>query len=444
MSTLATDTPLSGTTRVLLTLRIPLVLGLLVGAYFVVRVPLRGQSAVAVEESATADPADPTSAASAQETSPADSPTSEISTEDGGIPAEDVELQFDASLVSTPEDPIPDFDADVAIHDQANQAPTEKTDQESTVASPDHSDPDDHEDQEGLEGSKLAASADTDDTASVEKASDQGFDPIDGDAQASSAASVSPAPTESTGDDPWSFTESAHEVASEPTGTEPTDTEPTVPEPPADTFSEPSTFASDTPADEPSAETESPATPADDEPDGVTTDNPGETTAPVEDGDNPSAAEEVTQTLTPESTSTPTQPRTRVLPEVSEEKPPTIKITTKSDTNHSTATTSPSRPTLTAPAATTNRSPDVEEPESEVSAEPKLQLTNPKQNPGPVYFLLDRQVHSLHPGQTLILTGSRTWTIRFDRGGTLGEFRRPLSSGAYQFQVDRTAGWTLR
>ncbi len=70
-----------------------------------------------------------------------------------------------------------------------------------------------------------------------------------------------------------------------------------------------------------------------------------------------------------------------------------------------------------------------------------IQITNPSDHEYAVSFLLNKQVATLQPGQTLTHPAAPA-TIHFDRGGTLGDVQRELVSGRYQFVVSE-AGWAL-
>ncbi|HZY84278.1 MAG TPA: hypothetical protein VFE78_05580 [Gemmataceae bacterium] len=60
-----------------------------------------------------------------------------------------------------------------------------------------------------------------------------------------------------------------------------------------------------------------------------------------------------------------------------------------------------------------------------------------------VNYTLDSSAFQMGPGQSQNLDGSKTWTIRFDRGGSFGQAEYSLTSGAYEWVVtDR--GWDLR
>lgn len=68
-------------------------------------------------------------------------------------------------------------------------------------------------------------------------------------------------------------------------------------------------------------------------------------------------------------------------------------------------------------------------------------LENPVENGFAVRFQLDGAVQTLNPGALLIETTNKR-VIRFDRGGSFGEFQQDLGPGRYQFRVSKE-GWNL-
>ena len=70
-------------------------------------------------------------------------------------------------------------------------------------------------------------------------------------------------------------------------------------------------------------------------------------------------------------------------------------------------------------------------------------LVADKELGGSVNYTLQGNGYQMGPGQTQNLDGSKTWTIRFDRGGSFGEAEYGLTSGAYEWVVTER-GWDLR
>jgi hypothetical protein len=71
------------------------------------------------------------------------------------------------------------------------------------------------------------------------------------------------------------------------------------------------------------------------------------------------------------------------------------------------------------------------------------QLINPSENQYPVHFILNDQQHTLHPGQSLSATDDMpSWTLRYHRGGALGEIEYEISSGIHAFRVSPQGWWT--
>lgn len=73
---------------------------------------------------------------------------------------------------------------------------------------------------------------------------------------------------------------------------------------------------------------------------------------------------------------------------------------------------------------------------------PKLLVVNPAETGGTVFYLVDGEVHSLAPGETLTLEEGRNHKIEFHRGEGFGDAEVMLSTGIYHFQVDSN-GWNL-
>lgn len=75
-------------------------------------------------------------------------------------------------------------------------------------------------------------------------------------------------------------------------------------------------------------------------------------------------------------------------------------------------------------------------------AAPDLQIVNPAETGGTVFYLVNGEVNSLEPGESHNLKNGRQYTIEFHRGGELGEAELQLQAGTYHFRVD-DAGWNL-
>jgi len=75
-------------------------------------------------------------------------------------------------------------------------------------------------------------------------------------------------------------------------------------------------------------------------------------------------------------------------------------------------------------------------------AAPDLQIVNPAETGGTVFYLVNGEVNSLGPGESHNLKNGRQYTIEFHRGGEFGEAELQLQAGTYHFRVDDT-GWNL-
>jgi hypothetical protein len=71
-----------------------------------------------------------------------------------------------------------------------------------------------------------------------------------------------------------------------------------------------------------------------------------------------------------------------------------------------------------------------------------LVLLNPARTGGTVLYVLDRQVHSLRPGEKQELPQGLSWRIQFHRGGDFGSADYLLDNGTYTFQTT-VHGWDL-
>jgi hypothetical protein len=76
-------------------------------------------------------------------------------------------------------------------------------------------------------------------------------------------------------------------------------------------------------------------------------------------------------------------------------------------------------------------------------APPKLVLTNPLENAGPIHYLLDDRVCTLEAGESQVLRAGRPRRVRFDRGDGLQAASRTLTEGQFQFIVTSGQGWQL-
>ncbi len=81
------------------------------------------------------------------------------------------------------------------------------------------------------------------------------------------------------------------------------------------------------------------------------------------------------------------------------------------------------------------------EAQQEVATERIITIRNPAVNGYPVAFLLNGQVRSLGPGESLEVTTAQA-NVQFDRGGEFGESSRELQPGKYLFRVGGQ-GWVL-
>lgn len=103
-------------------------------------------------------------------------------------------------------------------------------------------------------------------------------------------------------------------------------------------------------------------------------------------------------------------------------------------------------PQATVAAPTTNKEPT--QPSGSADAPPAkadppaLVLANSSESPVPFHFVLDDQVMTLAPGETLRLPVSGPRKLQFHRGGEFGEAERELESGEFEFRVTRQ-GWRL-
>jgi hypothetical protein len=87
--------------------------------------------------------------------------------------------------------------------------------------------------------------------------------------------------------------------------------------------------------------------------------------------------------------------------------------------------------------------PAAAQPPAPGSGDDGILLMADKELGGSVNYTLDGNPYEMQPGHTQNLDGAKTWTIRFDRGGSFGQAEYGLSSGAYEWVVTER-GWDLR
>jgi hypothetical protein len=110
------------------------------------------------------------------------------------------------------------------------------------------------------------------------------------------------------------------------------------------------------------------------------------------------------------------------------------------DVNESTPESSPSdfEPT---PLSSVETLPAASQPVNPADDESRLVIENPRETGGMVRFLVDGNVASLRPGESLTLRAGAT-RIQFHRGDDFENVDVEISHGTYQFSPTKT-GWTL-